>query len=50
MNLTEISDCLLESENDGESLRAASDLHALFSGIVELSDDLASADLIETHY
>lgn len=48
MNLTEISACLLESESDVESLRAATELHDLFSGIVSLSGDLSSIDQTET--
>lgn len=48
LNLTEISACLLETESDAECLRAATELHALLSGIVKLRDDPTSIDLTET--
>lgn len=48
MNLTDISNCLFQTDSDAESLQAATDLHALFSGIVSLSDDPASIDQTDT--
>ncbi|MBV9959555.1 MAG: hypothetical protein JO360_14110, partial [Acidobacteria bacterium] len=48
MSLKEITARLLDFENHGVSKRASEELHALFSGIVRLSEDYASVDRRET--
>jgi hypothetical protein len=49
VGLKEITACLLESESNVDCLRAATELHATFSGIVKVNDEPGSNDLVETH-